>query len=1138
MQPFIIPVDTILKDLKVNPEPFEIFRTPTYNSDMVKTFASRLAGDLSTYDNMRAAGRMLLFNLNSLCGDVVEYLNVMEHRLNKPTLSFLTTHSEKIQENINFNLEDDYRYHDLFSASTLIKTYMMKPTVDEDSFETPQQMYWRIAIQTYFDRDYDRVLRCKTNLSKGYYTAASPTIFNSGTKNHQLASCFLIKIGDNIRSILETGVYHSGLISSGNGGLGIDVSEIRHSQIGDVGNSSGVVPAARVYDKCIKYVDQGGKRDGAGTAFLKLHHIDVQPFIEATNNYSDHTQRFFTMNTCLWTSRYFFEKVEKGEPWYVFCPAKAPRLNQTFGFEYETAYEEAVIAAKHQELLYQECQKKLHNLKRMKMENPSDSKIKEEFISTLKEIVQLRRKRVEHRVFEKAGDLLDIIVKNQVAASTPYIMHGDACNWKNNQKHLGSIDSSNLCVTGDTLILTSEGMHPIESLVGRNVKVWNGTEFSEVVPKQTSKSARIYRVGTTSGLTLDCTAEHKFLLNNEKGEIKNQERVSTKDLKLGDQLLSYRIPVAMGGIDNTYLSGSLYKHRKEWIQDFIKTQGKRFGEFSEEYFVIPYSKQIQLTLLTLGVASTLSSDGKDLFIPINESLYSSEPDVKMFPGKVNLILDTGREEPTYCFTEPFNHAGVFGGILTGQCLEIIEKATPEKIASCNLGSHNVPRLVVHPLSHENYKEELKTAYDWDTFSVMARDLVEDIDARIDKNKYPLDEYDENGKLVKRGNISLLNLEMRPLGIGVSGFSDAIMKMDMLYDGEEAEYFNKVYFACKYFNELCQSIALASQKGSYPGLTKGSFQVYMGMSNGKPTYQTLNGAPFYHGILQFDLWREEAQMLQDRGKLYSGYDRNDDLPISPSAWNQKPFTFKDACDVEYTILPHWSDLKRALMKYGIRNSMLGAIMPTASTANIFRNAESTEPYQANVFSRDVVSGSYLITNRHLEDDLTAIGCWSENILKFIIICQGSVKHLVDYVEDHPDEFPSAFEDGILKTSIRTRLEYLVLKYKTTFEISQKHIIKMARQRGIYVDQSQSLNIHLEDPKEIQLKALHSFTLKMGLKTGMYYLRQSPTTFIGNFTADLAQVEYLKQLETRLKIVSKGEACRLVDGKPEPGCLSCQ
>ena len=188
---YCVPIELITQGLNVDKSIFEVFRNKEYNSKLVEAVAKRIGNDLSTYDNMICAGRMLLFDINWVCGNITNYTDLMSHRLNKMTYDFLIEHRRDIEEDIEENYLDDYLGHDLFSASTMIKTYLLRPSSGEDAYETMQQMYYRIAIQTHAKNGWDRVLRCKTNMSKGYYTGASPTLFSAGTKKPQMASCFV-----------------------------------------------------------------------------------------------------------------------------------------------------------------------------------------------------------------------------------------------------------------------------------------------------------------------------------------------------------------------------------------------------------------------------------------------------------------------------------------------------------------------------------------------------------------------------------------------------------------------------------------------------------------------------------------------------------------------------------------------------------------------------------------------------------------------------------------------------------------------------------------------------------------------------------------------------------------------------------
>ena len=157
--------------------------------------------------------------------------------------------------------------------------------------ETPLLQNMRIAIQFYYEEGIDRVLKCFNEMSENYYTPASPTIFNAGTKVPQMSSCFLVSIDDTLKSILYDGVGDAGTISSLSGGLGMGLTGVRHSQIGYTGMSSGILPISRIYDRTIEYSNQRGKRKGAGTLFLAIWHIDIWDFIKSTDMFISHEQR-------------------------------------------------------------------------------------------------------------------------------------------------------------------------------------------------------------------------------------------------------------------------------------------------------------------------------------------------------------------------------------------------------------------------------------------------------------------------------------------------------------------------------------------------------------------------------------------------------------------------------------------------------------------------------------------------------------------------------------------------------------------------------------------------------------------------------------------------------------------------------
>ncbi|OAF69739.1 hypothetical protein A3Q56_02507 [Intoshia linei] len=258
-----------------------------------------------------------------------------------------------------------------------------------------------------------------------------------------------------------------------------------------------------------------------------------------------------------------------------------------------------------------------------------------------------------------------------------------------------------------------------------------------------------------------------------------------------------------------------------------------------------------------------------------------------------------------------------------------------------------------------------------------------------------------------------NLRHRPIGIGVQGLADCFVLMRFPFTSKKAMDLNKKIFETIYYAAVYQSMLLA--KDSEP-------------------YETFQGSPISKGLFQFDLWEKK--------------------PIEG--------------------LYDWDDLRRLVMKYGVRNSLLLSPMPTASTAQILGNNESIEAFTSNLYVRRVLSGEFQVVNSHLLRDLTQLGLWNKTMRNKLISGYGSIQHI--------DEISQELKD----------------LYKTVWEIPQKLIIDMAADRAIYIDQSQSMNIHIQSPNYAKLTSLHFYTWKKGLKTGMYYLRTKPATNAQQFT----------------------------------------
>nr|XP_027198103.1 ribonucleoside-diphosphate reductase large subunit-like [Dermatophagoides pteronyssinus] len=303
---------------------------------------------------------------------------------------------------------------------------------------------------------------------------------------------------------------------------------------------------------------------------------------------------------------------------------------------------------------------------------------------------------------------------------------------------------------------------------------------------------------------------------------------------------------------------------------------------------------------------------------------------------------------------------------------------------------------------------------------------------------------------------LSNLRHRPIGLGVQGLADAFSLLRYPYESLEAKKMNIQIFETIYYGALEASCELAEQYGPY---------------------ETYQGSPVSKGILQYDMWNRTPTDL----------------------WN-------------------WSELKEKISKYGIRNSLLVAPMPTASTAQILGNNESFEPYTSNIYTRRVMSGSFDIVNQHLLKDLINLGLWNDELKNSIIANRGSIQD----IDSIPDDIKSL--------------------YKTVWEIPQKCIIDMAIDRGAFIDQSQSLNVHMAEPSKAKITSMHFYGWRNGLKTGMYYLRTKPAAQAIQFTVDKSllkskQNDNQDQQQSSLKTKPTPEEILQCSLENRDACLMC-
>lgn len=754
---------------------------------------------------------------------------------------FVSLNAAKLDSMIDSS--KDYRL-DYFGFKTLERAYLLK--LGDKIVERPQYMFMRAAIEV-TGADMDKIDETYLAMVDGFYTHATPTLFNSGTNTPQLSSCFLLDMTeDSITGIYET-LSRCAKISQSAGGIGIAASKIRAkgSYIkGTGGQSNGLVPMMRVYNDTARYVDQGGgRRKGAFAMYLEPWHSDIFDFLDLKKNHGKEEQRARDLFYAMWIPDLFMERVEQDGVWSLMCPNECPDLQNTYGDEFKALYEEYEAQGRYKE--------------------------------------QVKARKVWNKILE-----------SQIETGTPYMLYKDAANKKSNQKNIGVIKSSNLCVAPETLLLTDKGEFPIKELHGQSVNVWNGKEWSATEVMQTGRNQKLYKVVFSNGAEIECTAYHKFYII-EKGEV----------------------------------------------------VVRRCCDLFEGQLIAPY---------TLGPNTSL-----------NDAV------------KIAKLVDDNRFDDTFCVKEPKEGKAVFNGVLTGNCTEILEYTDKDEVAVCNLASIALPRFVVNG------------KFDFNKFVEIVRLATRNLDTVIDRNFYPVPQARNS------------NVKHRPIGLGVQGLADVFAMLRMPFDSYQARMLNKDIFEAMYFAAVTESCQLAKEKGQY---------------------LTYKGSPASQGQLQFDLWGVEPS------------DRFD-----------------------------WKALKEDIAKYGLRNSLLVAPMPTASTSQIMGNNECFEPYTSNIYTRRTLSGEHIVVNKHLLKDLVKLGVWDSEMKEALMAANGSVQNI--------EGLPQSLKD----------------LYKTAYELKQKVLIDMSADRGAFVCQSQSLNLFMESPTFSKLTSMHFYAWKKGLKTGMYYLR---------------------------------------------------
>lgn len=929
------------------------------------------------------ATRVKLLDLSKIVdssfSDTTEILKDLVH---ETYYDFVMKNKEKLNSIIDKKRNLSFGW---FGLNTGLRSYFMKIKVGHymeegelkekfENVEDPQKMFMRVATwigmhyydsfkienDSTIDDVISRIKYIYDDLSMHNYMHATPTLFNSGLKKPQLSSCFLLHIDDNLDAIAKN--WHDiAMISKTSGGIGINISSIRHSSIAGGASSRGIVPMCKVKNEIMNYVDQGGKRKGSAAMYLADWHIDIFEFLDLKEPTGKDEMRARDLFYAFWVSDLFMERLEKDEMWSLFCPNIAKGLNDVWGDDFKKLY----CSYEEQKLYFKQV---------------------------------------------KARDIWKRIYRSHYETGLPYVKFKDAVNRKSNQKNLGTIKSSNLCVSGDTMILTDKGQIEIQTLQDQEVKVWNGEEFSDTIVRKTGENKNLLKIKFSNGVELQCTPEHKFYLNNCQK--------SAKELLIGDKLQEFRLP---------------------------------------------------------------NNEIKNISVSSIEQGYQN--------------VDT------YCFNEHKRHMGMFNGILTGQCNEIDQYTSHKDISSCNLGS-----IVLSSCVRPN------GIFDFRKLERLVRCLVRNVNIVIDINYY----------IETVPEIKSTNLRDRPMGIGVQGKADMFAMMDLAWDSPEAYQLNKKVSETIYYAAITESIKIAKErkrekdqiitriKNECKSIIDNKLDFEQIKNIGKQLenaeniethYRSFEGSPASKGILQFDMWDMEA-VSKSKNIPYNELEKNFDYT---KIENVKE---KFLSGFEYFPEFDWKKVRSDMVTYGLRNSLLIALMPTASTAHLIGNNECFEPFTSLLYTREVLGGRFVVMNNHLIRDLRNMNLWNEKTSNLLLLHQGSIQQInITDLTDSPSEKQI------------NRFKFLKKKYLTSYELNQSVTAKMANDRGRYVCQAQSFNFFKVKPTYQQMTNFFFYQWRNGAKTGVYYVRTAPPTKPRNVN----EPEKEKKIDKTTKYTCTEEVC---------------
>lgn len=1030
------------------------------------------------------------------------YNNVDESGVHNPLVSdnvynIVLKNKEKLNSYIDYSRDFDFDY---FGFKTLERSYLMK--INGKIVERPQHMFMRVSLGIHGD-DIKDALQTYDYMSKKYFIHATPTLFNSGTPRPQLSSCFLLSNEDSIDGIFNT-LKECALISKYAGGIGMHIHDIRGkgSRIrGTNGESTGILPMLRVYNNGARFVNQCVTPDKLVFTKAGIKRMDEV----TTDDYLvTHDGTYKKVNSVSVNEK-VNDEIVVIDVKHASQPLKCTKVHEIF-----------VIDTGNSMFCFRDISKKLEA-----------GSIKPEYIPaekvTTDHLMVYPIPKYENDILDLTLDDMrlygimigdgSIINKNQWSVNvnaftsrfvkaylySKDIQYSECAD--NDKKCIVWLQSSNIPFTYNDLYdsnkvkhIHPQYMHLPKNKVAMILKgmletdgyvadtgVYYGSPSLKVIQsmkymllrigilatldikdtetptRKVSYDLRIPKVETLKELDIfinfepvDCGLYYQhedWLLSKVVNTSRTLYTGKVYDFNMMD---NHNYLTDSGLIHNSgRRNGSIAVYLEPWhcdIEGFLELR-KPHGHEEErtrdlflalwvcDLFMERVKADGVWSLMCPNTCPGLSDVYGDEFKALYEKYESEGKFVKQIPAQKIWfkILESQIEsgQPYILYKDAANKKSNqknLGTIKSSNlCTEIIELSNHEETAVCNLASIALPTYVKSDDGGKPY-------YDFEELHEIAKVVTKNLNKVIDINFYPVEK-------TKRSN-----LRHRPIGIGVQGLADTFVKMGYTFESEEARQLNKDIFETIYHGSVESSHEIAKKRHmiikGLEDISSIKSDMYLNINEHENTtgnypgaYSTFEGSPASQGILQFDMWNVEPSNRYD-----------------------------------------WKSLKESIKTYGLRNSLLLAPMPTASTSQILGFNECFEPFTSNIYKRKTLAGEFILVNKYLLQDLMKLGLWNKEIKDKMIIDDGSIQNIPEIPDD------------------------IKRLYKTVWEISQKVIIDMAADRGAYICQSQSMNLFMEEPTFKKLTSMHFYAWSKGLKTGMYYLRSKPKASAQKFTID--------------------------------------